>query len=1072
MGGLGGKKKRPPPNSSSLRLLFVGVSHAPQCAVEKIHSQRDRLLVEAVFGDLWARDTHEFCALEDDKATKATILAESERVANQEAPDSLLIVHVSAHGGAENETSYIVAYDSRDGDSQSFLPFDLLEQQIRLHQHRVAILVTDCCRMGRMGQRRTPDGPNYVHISASSFRTDARDTESGGQFTLLWLRTLVDLALKNPNDCTIQLALKTMDVAMKERSIHWSWHVHNGADAKLAARTPSEMHPVTLDLLQPDPDKQQEFVDRYKLRIRGDVSCVLLRTVFETEKEIDLAVAVHELNSAVMQAVEDAGVPSTEVSLSSVERGSCILLYKVSHKAFANVYHAVRRVTLHDWRLKENSVGCLLSAWGEVSTVDLLDLEQAYRTGESIHGVQLLKFDLVLRRFSTEEDSCEDDEDIEMQEQIQASTARIDKWDLRDSVSSQGVSEEHSTVRDETSTVVSDSECDGFWEVEPLYEYALHAVTLADNQRCASCKENTASQNFAPYCSIECRAMVCRQCGAAHASLLPNLQARSPKGFCTTLCERIWQQLHNRRCLYCDVRYPVPNRHFCSSDCREGYSETPSRCPNCGDEHDPGDSGSFYCSEGCKAAFSFCSGRGMCAEERECGRNPLHPPLPYCSASCKQAGKKSLVKPLTGQFAEIFAAVRNNNVQHIRDLKPGQTILQHVDHEGHVVLHVAVREGHLDMVDVLLTFGADPNALRQPQSLYGTTPLHCAAKLRDTETAKRMVELLKIYGAVEKTDARGLLPRHLVAPSRETELFGPGSYKGEPIDSMSSDLLFFATKRPWPQDRVNLVLPRGVERNAIERLLNDTIPGQHRVRNFRVRSVLRLHHKYRWGIFKRQPGKQVLMFCAIAAALRPLVESGTPIPFRNGHSGGGAAYLTTRSCVAHEQSELSASTTNFIYLCAVCLGGSTERSTRPDEYLVYDARRVYPCYRIEYEAIIAGQAYALPMEVQGKFDNSLFASWSERCKLLRPRRANEVGDFVLGMARRINEEYANKNVMLDGSNTGYINLLKYIFDEMLPRLAGNPNAKEAGQILHRVTRETLKLKTFQGFKDFETYASS
>ena len=112
---------------------------------------------------------------------------------------------------------------------------------------------------------------------------------------------------------------------------------------------------------------------------------------------------------------------------------------------------------------------------------------------------------------------------------------------------------------------------------------------------------------------------------------------------------------------------------------------------------------------------------------------------------------------------EAAALNKRNRTAELLSLDPGQT--KAYSRDGFTALHLACFFGHPNLAEMLLRYGADPNA--RSRNAMGVMPLHSAAAARK----QRSVEWLVEYGAdVNATQQGGWTALHEAARQGNTEM--------------------------------------------------------------------------------------------------------------------------------------------------------------------------------------------------------------------------------------------------------------------------------------------------------------
>jgi ammonium transporter Rh len=134
-----------------------------------------------------------------------------------------------------------------------------------------------------------------------------------------------------------------------------------------------------------------------------------------------------------------------------------------------------------------------------------------------------------------------------------------------------------------------------------------------------------------------------------------------------------------------------------------------------------------------------------------------------------RSGQRSVVQVLKEKGAtlgsenrsmtELITAASNNDMDTISSLVQAGVDINKGDYDGRTALHLAVCEGHLDMVKFLLDHGANPNL----QDRWGSTPLADAMRRSTRTGSDDMVDLLSSHGAIAHLEAAENVPRHFAA---------------------------------------------------------------------------------------------------------------------------------------------------------------------------------------------------------------------------------------------------------------------------------------------------------------------
>ncbi len=118
----------------------------------------------------------------------------------------------------------------------------------------------------------------------------------------------------------------------------------------------------------------------------------------------------------------------------------------------------------------------------------------------------------------------------------------------------------------------------------------------------------------------------------------------------------------------------------------------------------------------------------------------------------------------TVNIADFFQAIEQGDVQTVeKSLHYDTNLCNAEDGNGLTALAVAAHYGHLDVVQLLLNFGADINALSNSKVSYipSNTPLHAA--IAGTKSMKVITFLLDQGANVHIPDSSGYTPLQIAA---------------------------------------------------------------------------------------------------------------------------------------------------------------------------------------------------------------------------------------------------------------------------------------------------------------------
>ena len=125
-----------------------------------------------------------------------------------------------------------------------------------------------------------------------------------------------------------------------------------------------------------------------------------------------------------------------------------------------------------------------------------------------------------------------------------------------------------------------------------------------------------------------------------------------------------------------------------------------------------------------------------------------------------QAGASKTIKDYEG-YLPLHYAVQSQKKELIRLLVDENTV-KVKDNEGETALDKAVKEGHLEIVEILIYAGADPS----DQNKKGQTSLHHAVLLEH----EYLIEYLMTQDAINKPDNNGQTPLELATQIKNEEI--------------------------------------------------------------------------------------------------------------------------------------------------------------------------------------------------------------------------------------------------------------------------------------------------------------
>lgn len=173
---------------------------------------------------------------------------------------------------------------------------------------------------------------------------------------------------------------------------------------------------------------------------------------------------------------------------------------------------------------------------------------------------------------------------------------------------------------------------------------------------------------------------------------------------------------------------------------------------------------------GATDAEQVCSNCGNRVPILENGAMPVRQPLPTDTKAQPQPAAFPL-----GDLVQAYSEPRTtaDKVARVSALLSRGADPNVREQRGHPLLHVAVNDGHLEVVRLLLEHGADVNATNPK----GSTALHIAASWADGEMAEL---LLRYEPDVNIRNNAGRTPLDSTASSRIVSLFCSGVRAGLP----------------------------------------------------------------------------------------------------------------------------------------------------------------------------------------------------------------------------------------------------------------------------------------------------
>lgn len=172
------------------------------------------------------------------------------------------------------------------------------------------------------------------------------------------------------------------------------------------------------------------------------------------------------------------------------------------------------------------------------------------------------------------------------------------------------------------------------------------------------------------------------------------------------------------------------------------------------------------------------------------GMQPLLTLLEYCKKSWTVPQNFITASAVNekddeGKIALHYALRNNYTTQLIKRLCWADKATVHTpDKDGNQPIHIAAFCGKIDAVELLLRYGANPNA----QTNTGRTPLHHAVFTEDYNVALRLITLLKSKeGLLNKPDKCQLTPLHLAASNERFDLMVPLIAMGADQNALSHD---------------------------------------------------------------------------------------------------------------------------------------------------------------------------------------------------------------------------------------------------------------------------------------------